>query len=125
MENPRFLCILVSSPFSHFLFVSFVVHNSMKTAILGENGCNLQICKHPRCCIILTSILEALWLLFRVLLVPWGAIWPPGASKMVSKRRVKKASKNTSDIIPDMISELESQKLLTDDIKNLLESTLK
>ena len=37
----------------------------------------------------------------------------------------KKASKNTSDIIPDMISELESQKLLTDDIKNLLESTLK
>ena len=37
----------------------------------------------------------------------------------------KKASKNTSDIIPEMISELESQKLLTDDIKNLLESTLK
>ena len=37
----------------------------------------------------------------------------------------KKASKNTSDIIPVMINELESQKLLTDDIKNLLESTLK
>ena len=37
----------------------------------------------------------------------------------------KKASKNTSDIVPEMVSELESQGLLTDDIKNLLEGTLK
>ena len=37
----------------------------------------------------------------------------------------KKASKNTSDVVPEMISELESQGLLTDDVKNLLEGTLK
>ena len=37
----------------------------------------------------------------------------------------KKASKNTPDVVPEMISELESQGLLTDDVKNLLEGTLK
>ena len=37
----------------------------------------------------------------------------------------KKASKNSSEVIPEMISHLESESLLTDEIKALLESILK
>ena len=37
----------------------------------------------------------------------------------------KKASKNSSEVIPEMISHLESESLLTDEIKVLLESILK
>ena len=37
----------------------------------------------------------------------------------------KKASKNSSEVIPEMISSLESKDLLTDEIKLLLEGILK
>ena len=37
----------------------------------------------------------------------------------------KKASKNSSEVIPEMISHLESESLLTNEIKALLESILK
>ena len=37
----------------------------------------------------------------------------------------KKASRNSSEVIPEMISHLESESLLTDEIKVLLESILK
>ena len=37
----------------------------------------------------------------------------------------KKASKNSSDVIPEMIQTLEDQDLLTDNIKSLLEGIIK
>ena len=37
----------------------------------------------------------------------------------------KKASKNTNDVIPEMIAELDSKGLLSDTIKSLLEGILK
>ena len=37
----------------------------------------------------------------------------------------KKASKNTNDVIPEMITELDSKDLLSDKIKSLLEGILK
>ena len=37
----------------------------------------------------------------------------------------KKASKNSDEVIPDMIAELDSKGKLTDEIKSLLEGILK
>ena len=85
-----FLALRLQVRFLIDLWLVFGSLKSSKTAVLHWRGCNFRAFTNPRFCSIFCSIVDAFGLPFASLLASWGAMWPPWASKMLSKKLEEK-----------------------------------